>query len=283
MKTQETFAEKVKRAFIVIQDITIPEIPEHIMAINRELSERYPNNVKIADIIGQNAMLAAELLHLVNATMMRPPHKITSINHALSILGSEKLKNMITSIGLKQVFGNTTGLREIMEDAVDVGICAAELANLVHGVSTDEAYTCGLFHNCGAILLMIKSPEEYHDLFYKSYSNPLGIIEQEEDFFATNHTVTGLILAKKWQLDDSLISAIYLHHTTSCADIGNEKVRLLVALLKVASGIVSDISLGRFVSEEMKSYMQDGMNTLMITSEQLQDARIALHSRQIGL
>jgi HD-like signal output (HDOD) protein len=171
----------------------------------------------------------------------------------------------------------------MMEDSADVAVCASELAQHVQGVTPDEAYTCGLFHNCGSILLMIKDPEHYHDLFFKSYTFPLKAIEKEEELFDTNHTVTGLVLANKWNLDKNIISAIYQHHIMHCMDIENEKTRLLVGLLKVANGIVAEVSLGAYISKEMKDYMQDGVNTLMLEYNHLVDARLALHNYRIGL
>jgi len=165
-----------------------------------------------------------------------------------------------------------------MDHSADVAFCAAELANYVYGIEPDEAYACGIFHNCGAILLTIKNEAVYSQLFFESHSLPLTTIEKEEAAFNTSHPATGLLLAKKWQLDDRMVKAIYTHHTKACDAINDEHVRLLVALLKVANGIVAEISLGAYIGKEMQDYMNDGIDTLKLMPEHLRQVRVDLQS-----
>jgi HD-like signal output (HDOD) protein len=275
---QETFEQKVRRAFVAIQGIKIPDMPEEIIALDKEISARYPNTTAMVEIISSNTMLAAELLKIANSPAMRPRHPIKSINQAVSLLGTKNLKNMLISAALKQIFGTPPSVRDIMDHSADVAFCAAELANYVYGIEADEAYACAIFHNCGAILLAIKNEDAYKQCFFESHSLPLTTIMKEEEIFNTSHPSAGLLLAKKWQLDDAMVHAIYHHHTLQCDLITNERVRVLVALLKVANGIVAEISLGAYIGKEMQSYMDDGITTLQLTADHLRQARIALQS-----
>ncbi len=265
----ETFEQKMKRAFVAIQDVKIPDMPEDIIALDREMQARYPSQATMAEIIGRNTILAAELLRIANSPSMRPPQTIKSIPQGISVLGTKNLKNLLLASALREVFGSAREIREIMEHSASVGLCAAELAQYVHGIEAGEAYACALFHNCGAILLMIKDKRAYRDIFLDSHSLPLSAIEKEEKAFNTNHTATGLLLGKKWQLSHTILNAIYEHHTPSCSTIKNEQARLLVALLKVANGIVAESSLGAYIGQEMQDYIQDGIDTLMLTPEQV--------------
>jgi putative nucleotidyltransferase with HDIG domain len=275
---EETFEQKIRRAFVAIQGIKIPDMPEEVIALDKEISSRYPNTGKMVEIISGNTMLAAELLKIANSPSMRPRQPIKSIAQAVSLLGVKNLKNMLISAALRQIFGTPITLREMMDHSADVALCAAELANHVHGIDPDEAYMCALFHNCGAILLTVKNQDVYRKLFISSHTQPLTTITKEESLFNTNHMVTGLLLAKKWQLDEDIIQAIYQHHIEKCDSIENERARLLVALLKVANGIVAEISLGTYIGSEMKNYMEDGINTLLLTPEYLREARLTLQN-----
>jgi HD-like signal output (HDOD) protein len=275
---QETFEQKIRRAFVAIQGIKIPDMPEEIIALDKEISARYPNTGTMVEIISSNTMLAAELLKIANSPALRPRQPIKSISQAVGLLGTTNLKNMLISAALKQIFGTPASVREIMDHSADVAFCAAELANYVYGIEPDEAYACGIFHNCGAILLTIKNEAVYSQLFFESHSLPLTTIEKEEAAFNTSHPATGLLLAKKWQLDDRMVKAIYTHHTKACDAINDEHVRLLVALLKVANGIVAEISLGAYIGKEMQDYMNDGIDTLKLMPEHLRQVRVDLQS-----
>ncbi len=151
-------------------------------------------------------------------------------------------------------------------------------SNGVQGVSPDEAYLCGLFHNCGAFLLSCKDAKTYSDLFFQSLSLPVTSIEKEESLFNTNHAVVGLLMAKKWNLSAEITQAIYDHHKPHCDQISNEKVRLLVALIKVGNGIVSEVSMGSYIGAEMTEQFKDGVDTLMIDDRDIKAVRMALQT-----
>lgn len=274
----ETFEQKLRRAFQAIQGVTIPDLPEEVIALNNEVSSRYPNTQNMVAIISKNALLAADVLRIANSPAMRPKQVIKTIPQAVAILGTVNLKNMVLASALKQAFGGNGTIREIMDNSADVAFCMAELANSVHGVSPDEAYLCGLFHNCGAFLLSCKDAKTYSEVFFQALSLPVTSIEKEEALFNTNHAVVSLLMAKKWSLSSEITEAIYDHHMVRCDLIANEKVRLLVALIKTANGIVSETSMGSYIGAEMTEQFNDGIDTLMLDDKDIKAVRMALQS-----
>ncbi len=282
-EVEETFEQKMRRSFAAIQGVEIPKMPKDIIELDKEINSRYPNTINMVDIISGNTILAAELLKLANWPTMRQASPIVSISQAVTVLGTKKLKNLLLSAALKELMGTQELVQDIMDHAIDVALCAAELAHNVQGVDPDEAYVCGLFHNCGAILLAMKDEVGCQKIFRESHTHPLTSIAKEEALYNTNHTLTGILLAKKWQLAESVIQTIYYHHEVDCTVIEDDHVRLLVALLKVANGIVAEISLGSYIGAEMHQCISKGMDTLLLQPEHLRDARIMLQSRQLGL
>ncbi len=278
----ESFDKKLKRAYTAVQGIKIPDMPKELIELDHEMNSRYPNTQKMIHIIASNTILAGEVLKIANSPAMRAKRQISSIAQAVATLGTQNLKNMVVAAALRQIWGYTKGLRELIDNSADVAYCAAELANFVHGINADEAYVCALFHNGGAILLANKDPELYNDIFFQSHSLPLTSIEKEEEVFNTNHAVVGLLMAKKWHLTDTMIHAIYYHHVDKCSRVKDEKVRLMVALLKVANGIVAETSIGAYIGAEMTEYAKDGIDTLMLRSSHLKDVRMSLQSYSLG-
>lgn len=273
----ESFEQKLRRAFDAIKGVNIPDMPEEVLALDREINARYPNTQNMVRIIGKNALLAAEVLRIANSPAMRPAEPIKTITQAVAVLGTVNLKNMVLASALNQIFGNSAGIKDILEHSADVAFCMAELANRVHGVTPDEAYLCGLFLNCGAFLLLSKD-KAYLDVFFQAVSLPQHAIQKEEELFNTNHTVVGLLLAKKWQLPGDLSQAIYDHHTSNCDHIQNEKVRLFVALSKIANGIIAEVSVGAYIGSEVMNEQKLGMEMLMLDEDDLKDTRMALQT-----
>ncbi len=278
----ENFEQKLKRAYSAIQGVKIPDMPKEIIELDHEMSARYPNTQKMIQIISSNTILAGEVLKIANAPIMRAKIPISSIAQAVSTLGTQNLKNMVVAAALKNIWGSEKGMREIIDNSVDVAYCAGELAHLVQGVTADEAYVCALFHNGGAILLANKKPELYNEIFFQSHSLPLTSIEKEEVAFNSNHAIVGLLMAKKWHLSEHMIQAIYYHHIDKCSRIKDEKSRIMTGLIKVANGIVAETSIGAYIGAEMTEYYKDGIDTLMLDVSQIKEVRMALQSYSNG-
>lgn len=265
--------EKLKRAMVAIQGVQIPELPEEILELEREITSKFANISNVADIIEKNTTLSGELLKVVKMPAMNVPQPCNSIRDAVASLGLDKVYNLVVATALKNVFGQKGLIKDIMDHSVDIAFCMADIAEWVDGVSRDEAYMFGLFHNGGALLLASKNEKRYATLFSNSMSRPVSILAAEERAFFSNHAMIGVLLAKRWKLPLDMIQAIMLHHTPECSKIKNDKVRALVAMVKVANSIVAEISLGAYRGDEMVAYEEDGLEELMIPYEVVAEIR----------
>lgn len=270
--------EKLKRAMVAIQGVQIPELPEEILELEREITSKFANISNVADIIEKNTTLSGELLKVVKMPAMNVPQPCNSIRDAVASLGLDKVYNLVVATALKNVFGQKGLIKDIMDHSVDIAFCMADIAEWVDGVSRDEAYMFGLFHNGGALLLASKNEKRYATLFSNSMSRPVSILAAEERVFFSNHAMIGVLLAKRWKLPLDMIQAIMLHHTPECSKIKNDKVRALVAMVKVANSIVAEISLGAYRGDEMVAYEEDGLEELMIPYEVVAEIRNAVMS-----
>ncbi|MBN2866977.1 MAG: HDOD domain-containing protein [Thiotrichales bacterium] len=270
--------DKLKRAMVAIQGIKIPELPDEILELDKEINSKFANISNVADIIEKNTTLSGELMKIVNSPIMKLKVPCRSIREAVGALGLDNVYNLLVAAALQNLFGQKGLIKDIMDHSVDVAFCMADIAEWVEGVSRDEAYMFGLFHNSGALLLASKNEKKYATLFSNSMSRPISIIAAEETAFASNHTMVGVLMGKKWKLPIDMIQAIMFHHTPECSRIKNDKVRALVAMIKVANSIIAEISLGAYRGEEMKNYEQDGLEELMIPYEVVAEIRTAVMS-----
>jgi HD-like signal output (HDOD) protein len=117
---------------------------------------------------------------------------------------------------------------------------SATLAKAVGYNYPDNAYTLGLFHNCGVPLLMAKY-DNYVDIMIESYSgNYARIVDFENQQLNTNHAVIGYYTAKSWHLPKLLCDIIADHH--NCQRLYSNKnadsdKTTLTSILKMAEHI----------------------------------------------
>lgn len=272
--------QKLRSAMIAMQGIGIPEVPEEVLRLQKELQGKFPNIQTVADIIETNTTLSGEVMKIINSPVLKlkSPEPINSIRDAVNTLGTDNLYNLVIAAALKNLFSDQGLVKDIMDHSVDVAFCMADIAEIVHGVSRDEAYMLGLFHNVGAMLLAKKHPEEYEQTFTKSLSNPTTSIALEDASYRTNHTMVGVLVGQKWKLPLPMINAIMLHHTPHVNKIKDDQIRAMVAMLKVSNAIVSEISLGTYCGGEFRQYEQDGLHELMMPEEFYKEVRSGLMS-----
>ncbi len=270
--------QKLRNAVAAIRGHKIPELPNEVLLLEQEIKSKFCSSAKVAEIIEMNTTLSGEVIRIANSPVIKLRSPVHSIRDAVNAMGMDQIYNLVVSAALKNMFGTKGLFKDIMDNSVDVAFCMADLAEWVEGVSRDEAYMLGLFHNSGALMLASKSVSAYEPLFRNSMSLPLSILEKEQQKFGSDHAVIGVLMAKKWCLPIDMLSAIMLHHKAECSQIKNDRVRAMVAMLKIANAMVAEISLGAYRGEEMRIYELDGIEELMIPTGTVNEIRTALMS-----
>lgn len=112
-------------------------------------------------------------------------------------------------------------------------------ARSLRGIPPDEAYTYGLFHNCGAPLLIQRFPSYRKIMTRAAAGTDLSITKMEEDATGTSHAILGYFLARSWMLPDHLCQAILIHHEVSAFEDRDtsDSVRNLIGLGHLAEHI----------------------------------------------
>lgn len=268
---------KLRAAIAAIKGVKIPDLPKEIMELDEELSRKFPNNQTIVAIIHANTKLSGEVIRIANLPALKPKTVIKSVKEAVDNLGHDNLKNLLVSAAMQNLF-NQREVSEIIDHSSEVAFCCAEMAEFLADVTRDEAYLLGLFHNCGALLLAVKDPENYPKLFSKINTHPVAGLASEEELYGSNHTVVGILLAQKWKLSLDMINAIMNHHIDECGRLNDDRIRGMVAMLKIANHIVNEISYGSYMTADAKNHFHLAKDELMMEDKDINLIRQSLLS-----
>ncbi|MGC9386327.1 MAG: HDOD domain-containing protein [Hydrogenovibrio sp.] len=268
--------QRLRGAINAIKGVKIPDLPKEIMELDAALSSKFPNNQQITEIIKSNTKLSGDVIRIVNSPIMKLKTPVKSVREAVDVLGYNNLKNLVLSAALQNLF-NTREVQEIIEHSKDVAFCCAELSDYVHDVSRDEAYLMGLFHNGGCLLLATKDPEHYLKMFSLINTNPVSGIQKEIERYGAAHTDVGILIGQKWKLPVEMLNVIMLHHLAH-SNVGQERVRAMLALVKVANVIVNEVSFGTYMTDEARQYMAEAQAELMLTNDVINGLRRTLIS-----
>ena len=251
-----------KTAFF--QDISIPSPPQ----ILAELEALQGDIDAFVNRIVQEPALGAQLLMKVNAPYYGLKTQIASIPQSIMLLGVGSILNIVRSMELRKMTNKLEPLfvENFWQNSMLVALVCQMIAKKVDAkIKPEEAYTLGLFHNCGIPLILERSLE-FQTAISASYAQTDGrITEYEEKHHAFNHAMIGCLIARSWHLPAWLCECIRDHHNLKyfCSDYShdNHEHVLKISLLKLAE---HTCSLYRYLGGQNEDHEWNAIKPMVI-------------------
>lgn len=252
----------------VLQGINVPPQPQIMVDLQMEQVMPEPDLRAIARLISHDPGLSGALLKTVNSSFFGLANRIASIQQAVNLLGCNTVINLVNAQSIRGELTDTAivTLNRFWDTAQDVASACLTLAKRIGYPSPDEAYTLGLFHNCGIPLMLTRYPDYMAVLeeAYASVGAGTRITDVENRVLNTNHAVVGYFVARSWRLPQPLCDAIANHHNALdlfSDDWGNPQVKTLLAILKMAEHICA---CHRVLGEQVEDGEWDVLSQLVL-------------------
>jgi len=117
-----------------------------------------------------------------------------------------------------------------------------ELAQFTGRASTDVAYTAGLLHDIGKVVLDQYVAATYPLFYRRTQVDGVDLVDVERDTFGVTHTRIGGRLAEQWSLPSDLTDAIRCHHRPEEASVAPELTHLVY---------LADLLMSRFLAGQL--------------------------------
>jgi HD-like signal output (HDOD) protein len=199
----------------ILRGVLIPPRPALLVEILEEQNRPEPNLDRIAHLVSEDVALAASTLKLVNSPLFGLSRPVMDIGHAVRMLGLRNIVNLVTALLLHQAFRGTKGalMERFWRQAEWMAHAATLVARKSRVLPQEEAYTLGLFCDCGIPLLLRRFPE-YAGVFEAAEreAQMRPSIEVEHERLRTDHAAAGFLLARAWKLPSEFCQAILRHH-----------------------------------------------------------------------
>jgi HD-like signal output (HDOD) protein len=226
-----------------IQELGIPPCPAILKRFMVEADKEEPDLNRLAVIIGTDVSLSASLIKTANSPYFGMRQRVRSVNEALTMLGLNVSSHAVAGIILRNSFPNAPNLERFWDASTRIARLSGWLALHLdaHNLPADDAYTFGLFRDCGIPVLLRR---------FKNYELVLGVanldtersfIQIEEAELPTNHAMVGCILAQSWWLPEEICLAIRNHHDLAAINSVNSDLPLLSRKLIATSQLAEHI------------------------------------------
>ncbi len=169
----------------------------------------------IADTVTNDPAMSAKVLQLVNSAYFGLARPSASIRHAVSYLGVDLLKGLTLTASVFAAMEDSPVAGFSIDEVQRHSLLTARLAKrfLAGGRMAESAFTAGLMHDIGKIILALGAPERTTEVLeeVRRSPRPWHVIEKER--FGVTHAEVGAYLLGAWGLPYHVVEAVAYHHT----------------------------------------------------------------------
>lgn len=205
---------------IAIEDIVkhirdLPSLPAVVIELLATMDQEDVDIHALGARIALDQSLTAKTLRLANSSFYGVPSTVTSIVQAISVLGFRSIRTLVTACAVTGSFPANAcadfNFQAFWCHSVATGVCAQLLARRLK-VNPDSAFTAGLLHDIGALVLATRFPSQYAQMLTYRAEHDCSIAEAEQAVFGLDHALVGSTLAGYWKFPQAMQSAVAHHH-----------------------------------------------------------------------
>jgi putative nucleotidyltransferase with HDIG domain len=197
---------------------TFPTIPSLYIDVVNALKDPNATTEDIGTIIAKDMAMTTKLVQVLNSAYFGLPRTITDPTEAVGILGFETVKSLIMTVKLLSQYDKVKpvyfSIDNIWKHSTNVARSAKALALLETGDNeiSGHAYTAGLMHDLGKVILAANFDDQYNGAHALARKNQVPLWEVEKDIFGASHGEIGAYLLRLWGMSSEVIRVAALHH-----------------------------------------------------------------------
>ena len=198
----------------------------------------------LTKIIAADPALTGKMLQIANSGFYALSTKVTSIDRALTILGTNVIKNIALSFviatDLRSEDRSGFDLDEYWRRSVTAAV-AAELLNQQLGCENDDIFVTALLHNIGMLAISLQYKEDYRQLLITAKATQTeDLIQPEQTTFGFDHQQVGTLLVSQWGLPDRVAKPICYHHQPGTAPEEFRQAAYILHFADLLSAVYSE-------------------------------------------
>jgi len=219
----------------------LPSLPAVVMELLNSIDQEDVDISVLAKKVSHDQALTAKTLRLANSSLYGLQVKVTTIQQAITYLGFQTTRNLITAAAVTGCFaeGQCPGFdhKAFWRHSIATAACAKVLARQMR-FNQDYAFTAGLLHDIGRLVLVSCFPQQYAEAIAHRAAHDCFMLDAERTVLGVDHVDAGLALAEHWNFSDTMRLAIGGHHDPEAPGAG-----FLAAIIHVADAIVHALDL----------------------------------------
>jgi len=177
----------------------------------------------LAEILALDPVLTARILKVSNSAAWGRERHITTVRDAVVLLGFEEVRQLALLTCVIANFGNSPRVNDGFDmeafwlHNVTVAVAAESVATGTRVASPVDAFTAGILHDIGRLVLRSTLPGAFHDALVLQAQQGVSAHDAEVRTTGYAHEEVSRALGGFWQFPMNIVEAIGGHHRSDLA------------------------------------------------------------------
>lgn len=243
----------------------LPSLPAVVMELLSNIDQEDIDIAVLAKKVSADQALTAKTLRLANSSAFGLQVKATTIQQAMTYLGFQSTRNLILAAAMTGCFpnGRCPGFddKAFWRLSIATAACARVLARHMR-FNQDVAFTAGLLHGIGRLVLVTRFPEQYDAVLRECRRVDGDPLATERAMLGVDHLLAGAALAEYWQFSGTMQQAIAFYHAPETPGAG-----FLATIVHVAHAVAHALDLAGDAHELVPAVSSVAWNALGLPEE----------------
>ena len=202
----------------IVEEVrNIPPLPAVVLKVIALTRDSNTSAGDLNKVISLDPALTANLLKLCNSAYYGLPRVVSSVTQAVMYLGFHTVRNLVLTSTMSDFlshdmsgYGYVKG--GLWHHSIAVAVAAEHLCKKLRPGLQDVAFTAGLLHDIGKVVLTRFVAEAWDEIERSIREDGMAFMEAERAVLGFDHSLLGAKIADQWNFPQDLVQAIALHH-----------------------------------------------------------------------
>jgi len=205
---------------------------------NQMIKDPKVSMTQIGDLISMDQLLSVRILKLMNSAFYGFPGRISTVTHALVLLGYDVMKGLILSAAAFDIIHDKWN--ELWKHSACVSKACGMICELQGFKDAEEIAMAGLLHDVGKVILVLLEGEKYKKVTLSAQKNNISVLQAEKMMMGFDHTEVAGWICERWNLPQRLAVPMVFHHTPQ----NSQHAQLPTAVVFLANNVVKAMGKG---------------------------------------
>lgn len=200
----------------ILQVADLPTLPDVLEEVTRLVEDPDASSEAIAKVISRDQVLSAKVLKMVNSPIYGFPGRISSIQHALVLLGFNVIRGIIISTSVFDMM--VLNMKGLWEHSLGCATACNIIARRAGFEDPEEYAVAGLLHDLGKVVTDVQLPDLHSAILKTVRDKDMTYFQAEKDVMGFGHDRINAWLARHWGLPPNIREAMARHHSPHLAE-----------------------------------------------------------------